>query len=395
MRGTEQVQTSMLSLVVPEDRIPTEHPLRTVRTIVDRALAALSPEFDAVYAARGRPSIPPEQLLRALLLQLFYTVRSERLLMEQLDYNLLFRWFVGLNQDEPVWAPSVFSKNRERFLAGAVVAKFFELVVDDARSRGLLSDEHFTVDGTLLEGSAAFKSLARRADGGAPPTDPAGPPLPPGTSPRNPTVDFRGERRTNATHRSTTDPDVRLARKANGHETRLSYQANVLLDNRYGLPVDTEVTEADDGHGEHTAALLMLAARCSAAAVGAPRGGRRTVGADKKYDDADFVAAARVLQVTPHVAQNLHARRRISAIDGRTTQTPGYQTSQALRPRIEEGFGWAKTIGLLDKLRHRTLPKVQQVFALTMCGYLLVRLKTLVRAGLGHPPRRRLRLRTA
>jgi transposase len=392
MRGTEQVQTSMLSLIAPDTRIPADHPLRTIRQVVDRALTALSPEFDRLYADRGRPSIPPEQLLRALLLQLFYSVRSERLLMEQLDYNLLFRWFVGLNLDEPVWVPSVFSKNRDRFLDGDVVAKFFALVVDDARTRGLLSDEHFTVDGTLLEGSAAFKSLARRQR--SPEEDPPAD----GPAPRNPSVNFRGEKRSNATHRSTTDPDVRLARKSDGQEAQLAYLATTLVDNRYGLPVDAEVTFADDGKGEHTAALLMLAARCPADAVGhtATAGGRRcTVGADKKFDDPDFVAAARVLNVTPHVAQNLHARKATSAIDGRTTQSPGYQLSQARRPRIEESFGWGKTVGLLDKLRHRTLPRVQQVFALTMCGYLLVRLKTLLRVGLGHVPRRPLRLRPA
>lgn len=413
MRGAERVQTSMLSLIVPDRRIPEDHPLRTVRTVVDRALVALSPEFDALYATKGRPSIPPEQLLRALLLQLFYTIRSERLLMEQLEYNLLFRWFVGLNMDEPVWVSSVFSKNRDRFLDGDVVTKFFQLVVDDARTRGLLSDEHFTVDGTLIEGSAAFKTLKSftPTDTSTDTPDDEGSPgqnavdhnvtvrntTERNATERNATVDFHGEKRTNATHRSLSDPDVRLARKGVGKETRLCYLANVLMDNRYGLPVDAEVTYADDGRGEHTAALLMLAERCGADEVGRTEcegGRRRTVGADKKYDDRDFVAAARALNVTPHVAQNIHSRRPRSAIDARTTERPGYAVSQERRKRVEEGFGWGKTVGLLHKLRHRGRSRVAQVFTLTMCGYLLVRLKTLLREGLGHPPKRPLVLAT-
>jgi transposase len=357
MRGDDPQQAAIFSYLSPEERVPQEHPLRTIRVIVDAALKELWPQFDRMYSHTGRPSIAPEKLLRALLLQVLYTVRSERLLMEQLDYNLLFRWFVGLNMDDPVWDPSTFSKNRERLLEGEVAHAFFDQVLAQARDRDLLSDEHFTVDGTLIEAWAGQKSFKRKA--GAPPSSPP-------DDPGNPSIDFRGERRTNATHASTTDPEARLYKKAKGQEAKLCYLGHVLMENRHGLVVDTQVTHAT-GTAEREAALAM--------AEGIPGQQRVTLGGDKNYDTRDFVRELRELRVTPHVAQNTSGRS--SAIDGRTTRHPGYTVSQRKRKCVEEIFGWLKTVGLLRKTRHRGLARVGWMFTFAAAVYNVVRMRTL------------------
>jgi transposase len=328
--------------------------------MTDRVLADLSPQFTKMYAKIGRPSIPPEKLLRALLLQVLYTVRSERLLMEQLEYNLLFRWFVGLEIDDPVWDATVFTKNRDRLLAGDVAATFFQAVRAEAEARQLTSDDHFTVDGTLLEAWASLKSFKKvEGDNGPPPDDPG-----------NPTVNFHGETRTNATHASTTDPDARLARKGPGKEAKLSYTGHILMENRNGLAVDVAVLPAT-GTAEREAAIDMIAAR--------PDTGRITLGGDKHYDTQDFVAQLRELEVTPHVAQNDTNRR--SAIDGRTTHHAGYALSQQRRKRIEEIFGWLKTVGGLRKLRHRGHERVTWMFTFAVAVYNLVRIRNLEATG--------------
>jgi transposase len=326
--------------------------------MTDRALKDLSRKFNAIYATTGRPSIPPEKLLRALLLQVLYTVRSERLLMEQLEYNLLFRWFVGLNMDEPVWVPTVFSKNRDRLLDGDIAEKFFHGVLKQAREADLLSDEHFSVDGTLMEAWASQKSFQRKDAGGAPTPD----------DPGNPTVNFHGEKRSNATHESKTDPDARLARKSGGHEAKLAYTGNVLIENRNGLVVDTELL-LSNGTAERDAAMLM-AERIEGAE-------RVTLAADKGYDTKELVQEMRHMNVTPHVAQNT-GRRGGSAIDGRTTRHAGYRISQQKRKRIEEVFGWLKTVGALGKTRHRGLFKVGWVFTFAAAAYNLVRMRNLL-----------------
>ena len=357
MRGMDHQQSSMFSYISAERRVPADHPLRALRVMADAALAQLGAAFDAIYARSGRPSIAPEKLLRALLLQVLYTVRSERLLMEQLDYNFLFRWFVGLSIDDPVWDATVFTKNRERLLDGNIAEAFFQAVLQQARERSLLSDEHFTVDGTLLEAWASVKSYQRKdAKNTVPPDDPG-----------NATVDFHGEKRSNQTHQSKTDPDAKMARKGKGKEAKLSYNGNLLVENRNGLIVNTEVFEAN-GTAERDAALVMLEQ--------IPGTKQVTVGGDKGYDTADFVAECRNMKVTPHVAQNLE-RPGGSAIDARTTQHPGYAISQRKRKRIEECFGWLKTIALLRKVRHRGLFKVGWVFTFAAAAYNLVRLRNL------------------
>lgn len=363
MRGEDRRQSALFSYLSPEDRVPQDHPLRIIRELMDRVLVELSPGFDELYAKVGRPSIPPEQLLRALVLQALYSVRSERLLMEELNYNLLFRWFVGLNADDPVWVPTVFSKNRERLLEGEVARGFLDAVVEEARRLGLLSDEHFTVDGTLLEAWASQKSFRpkARARGERPRDD----------DPGNPSVDFRGERRSNATHASTTDPDARLARKGPGKEAKLCYMGHALMDNRHGLAVGARVSRAT-GTAEGEAALKLLDTL-------PPRRRRRTVGADKAYDVAEFVRAVRARGFTLHVAQNTSRRR--SNVDRRTTRHTGYAVSQKRRHRIEETYGWCKVIGLLRKLRHRGLARVDWVFTFALATYNLVRLKNLIAAG--------------
>lgn len=348
----------MYRYLSPEQRVPADHPLRAIRKMTDRALAGLSRQFNAMYSVTGRPSIPPEKLLRALLLQVLYTVRSERLLMEQLEYNLLFRWFVGLNMDEPVWVPTVFSKNRERLLEGDIAEKFFEGVLKQAREADLLSDEHFSVDGTLIEAWASQKSFQRKDSGEAPPPD----------DPGNPTVNFHGETRSNETHESTTDSDARRARKSGGHEAKLAYTGNVLIENRNGLVVDTELLQSN-GTAERDAAMLM------AERIDGDR--RVTVAADKGYDTREFVKEMRHMNVTPHVSQN-QRRRGGSAIDGRTTRHAGYKISQQKRKRIEEVFGWLKTVGALRKTRHRGIFKVGWVFTFAAAAYNLVRMRNLL-----------------
>ena len=358
MRGDDlEEQGAMWSYVPMEQRIPADHPLRAMRLLVDAVLRELSPRFAELYSRVGRPSIAPEKLLRALLLQVLYTIRSERLLMEQLDYNLLFRWFVGLEMDDPVWNATVFTKNRERLLGGEIARAFFDRVVAQARERELLSDDHFTVDGTLVEAWASLKSFKRKdgSDGQIPPDDPG-----------NPTVNFHGERRRNTTHASTTDPDARLARKGNAQEAKLCYTGHVLMENRNGLAVGGCVIPAS-GYAERAAALELLGAL--------ERGGRVTLGADKGYDTRDFVAAARLLAVTPHVAQN--TSNRASAIDGRTTRHAGYAVSQRRRQRVEEIFGWLKTVGLMRKTRHRGTRRVDWMFTFALAAYNLVRIRNL------------------
>jgi transposase len=357
MRGTDHQQSQMFSYLSPETRVREDHPLRAIRVMVDEVLTQLSRRFDAMYASAGRPSIPPEKLLRAQLLQMLYSIRSERLLMEEIDYSMLFRWFVGLNLDEEVWDATTFTKNRDRLLEAEVAKEFLAQVVARARSQGLTSDEHFTVDGTLLEAWASVKSFQRK-DGKNPP--PAG-------DPGNPTVNFHGEKRSNETHESKTDRDAKLARKSKGKEAKLSYCGNLLVENRNGLIVNSEVFEAN-GTAERHAALVMLEQIRGAKPV--------TAGADKGYDTADFVAECRNLQVTPHVAQN-HERRGGSAIDERTTRHESYRISQIKRKRIEECFGWLKTIALLRKLRHRGIFKVDWIFAFACAAYNLVRMRNL------------------
>jgi transposase len=349
MRGDDREPVSMFSYVTAEQRVPKDHPLRAIRGLVDEVLRDMSREFDGLYAAVGRPSIPPERLLRAQLLQLFYSIRSERLLMEQLDYNILFRWFVGLEMDEPVWVPTVFSKNRDRLLTQEVARSFFRRVVE--RAQPFMSDEHFTVDGTLIEAWASQKSFQRK-DG------------PPDEDGRN----FHGQTRTNTTHASKTDPDARLYRKSRNAEARLAYLGHVLMENRHGLVVDAMATTAD-GTAERDAAMLLLHAQ--------PRRRRRTLGADKHFDTRDFTAVSRDLGFAPHVSQNLK-RAGGSAIDARTTRHPGYTESQACRPRIERVFAWLKPIAGLRKIKLRGLPKVDQLFVFACAAFNLKRMPRLL-----------------
>jgi transposase len=330
--------------------------LRTILPVADAALAALSGEFQQLYASIGRPSIAPEKLLRALLLQAFYSVRSERQLMEQLDYNLLFRWFVGLGVDEPVWDVTVFTKNRDRLLAGEIAAKFLRAVLDRPEVKALLSDEHFSVDGTLIQAWASMKSFRPKDGSGEPPA--------PG---RNGERDFHGEKRANQTHASTTDPEARLYRKGRGKEARLAFIGHALMENRHGLLVGARLSEAN-GTAEREEAEAMVAA--------IPGRHRITVGGDKGFDTAGFVAALKGLNATPHVAQNTLGRR--SAIDRRTTRHPGYAVSQRLRKRIEEGFGWIKEVALMRRTRHRGKARVGWHFTLAAAAYNLIRLPKLL-----------------
>jgi transposase len=352
MRGDDHQPDAMFSYVSAEQRVPQDHPLRAIRAVVDDVLRDMSHEFDRLYARVGRPSIPPERLLRAQLLQIFYSIRSERLLMEQLDYNLLFRWFVGMDMDEPIWDPTVFTKNRDRLLNQDIARSFFRRVVE--RAEGLMSDEHFTVDGTLIEAWASQKSFQRK-DGS---TD---------GDPQN----FRGEPRKNDTHASTTDPDARLYRKSNGAESRLAYLGHLLIENRHGLIADAMATIAD-GFGEREAATRMVHAQWQRRPWR-----RRTVGADKAYDTFDFVDLMRELHTTPHVTQNL-ARRGGSAIDGRTIRHEGYAMSQHARPRIEPAFGWLKTIAWMRKVKLRGLPKVDWLLVFASAAFNLIRLPKLL-----------------
>jgi len=352
MRGDDRQPDSMFCYVSAEHRVPPDHPLRAIRALVDDVLRDMSREFDRLYASIGRPSVPPERLLRAQLLQVFYSIRSERLLMEQLDYNLLFRWFVGMDMDEPIWAPTVFTKNRDRLLNQEIARSFLRRVVE--RAKDLMSDEHFTVDGTLIEAWASQKSFQRK-DGG---TDGDG-------------RDFRGQERKNDTHTSKTDPDARLYRRSNQAESRLAYLGHLLIENRHGLIADAMATLAD-GFGEREAATLMVHDQWERAPCR-----RRTLGGDKGYDSFEFVDLMRELGTTPHVTQNL-TRPGGSAIDERTTRHPGYAQSQHARPRIEPAFGWLKTIAWIRKVKLRGLPNVDWLLVFASAAFNLIRLPKLL-----------------
>jgi len=373
MRGDDSRSGALFSYVDLEQRVPSDHPLRVIRGVVDDALKELSPTFEAIYSNRGRPSIPPERLMRALVLQLLHGIRSERQMMERLDFDLLFRWFVGLGIEDAVWHSSVYAKNRERLFATEVAERFLTAILEHERVKPLLSREHFSVDGTLIQAWASMASFqpvgedsgdddgGGSGDGGT-------------TGPRNMGRNFRGERRSNATHRSTTDPDARLFRKAAGQASRLAYMGHVLTENRHGLVVDVRTTRAH-GVAERMAALDMLETQ------GARRG--RSLGADKGYDTRAFVAELREQGVTPHVARNVietPKKRRRSAIDGRTTRHPGYAASQKARKRVEEVFGWMKTAAGLRQTRHRRLDRVAGQLAMAAAAYNLVRLPRLLGA---------------
>ena len=391
MRGTDEATGSLFSYVDLEERIAVRHPLRKVRQIVNEALASLDAEFDRLYSAEGRPSIAPERLLRASLLQILFSVRSERQLMEQMQYNLLFRWFVGLGIDDPVWVPTVFSKTRDRLLTTDMSRKFLAAILAHREVAPLLSDEHFSVDGTLVKAWASMKSFQPK-DEGMPPDEDGGPGDPPATrtvdapdqpqpeiettpmrrfahKDRNAEVDFRGERRSNATHASTTDPEARLYKKSPGTGAILCFMGHTLRENRSGLIVQADLTRAD-GHAERRAALDMIHRH-------SPGSSRRlTLGADKGYDSADFVTELRQMCVTPHVAQ----KARHSAIDGRTTRHEGYALSQRRRKKIEEPFGWAKTVGGMAQTVYRGVERVRARFTLTMAAANLARLPSLLAA---------------
>lgn len=359
MRGSEKNQQSLFSYISPERRVPKDHPLRPIRKMVDKALQEMHRQFAEQYSKTGRPSIPPEQLLRALLLQIFYTIRSERLLMEQLDYNLLFRWFLGLSMDDPVWDHSTFSKNRDRLLNTEIATRFFQSIRDQARQKNLMSEEHFTVDGTLLEAWASMKSFQPKdADDGSNDSGQG----------RNPTVNFRGQKRKNKTHASKTDPDARLYKKAEGQQAKLCYMGHTLMENRNGLVVDAMVT-ISSGTAERETAVMMIDQ--------VPGRRRITVGADKGYNCKEFIADCRQLRTTAHVAQ----KEKDSAIDGRTTRHEGYGVSLRVRKRVEEVFGWLKTIGCLRKLHHRGCDRVDAVFTLATAAYNLIRIRNLTAQG--------------
>ena len=359
MRGSDARTGELFSYVDLEERVPAKHPLRTIRRIVNDVLMALDAEFATIYASTGRPSIPPERLLRALLLQALHTIRSETQLMEQLDYNLLYRWFVGLGVDEPVWVPTVFTKNRDRLLEAEVARKFLAELLNHKEVRALLSDEHFSVDGTQIAAWASMKSFVAKDGSGEPPSQG-----------RNGERDFHGEKRSNETHASTTDPEAKLYRKGKGKEAKLSFIGNAMTENRHGLVVETELGEAS-GTTEREAAKAMIVRH-------SPGAKRITLGADKAYDAAEFIDDLRALNVTPHVAQNDSGRR--SAIDGRTTRHPGYAISQQKRKRTEEPFGWGKSIGGLARPMLRGARRLAFKFTLTMAAYDLVRLPKLIGA---------------
>ena len=350
MRGNKEVQATMLSLVTADQLVPGDHPIRQIKPIVDKALRELSPTFSRMYAETGRPSIPPEHLLKACLLIALYSVRSERQFCERLQYDLLFKWFLDLNITDPAFDASTFSKNKERLLEHEVAREFLAVVLGEARRRRLLSEDHFTVDGTLLEAWASLKSFHPKDGGGSTP----------GAGEKNPSVDFHGEKRTNDTHQSTTDPEARLARKGRGKEARLCFSGHVLMENRHGLVMDVSLTQAT-GTAERDTALDML--------KGVRRARRVTVGADKGYDTKDFVTRCRSMKITPHVA-----RRQTSKVDGRTTRHAGYQVSQRIRKRVEEIFGWVKTVGGGRKLRYTGIARNRLWWELTAVAYNLLRM---------------------
>jgi len=356
MRSPDHQQQKLFFYFSLESRVPANHPLRPVKVLVEEAMKALNAKFQKMYSSTGRPSIPPERLLKALLLQILYTIRSERALVEHIHFNLLFRWFVGLSIDEPVWDHSTFSKNRDRLIDADIAVSFLHAVLAKAEEEGLLSGDHFSVDGTLLEAWASMKSFRPKDE----------PPSPPDSSAegRNPEVDFHGEKRSNDTHASTTDPDARLAKKGKGKEAKLCYTGHIVTENRNGLVVDASVTQST-GTCEREAAEEMLSQTSGEH--------RKTVGADKAYDTKDFVEKCRQMNVTPHVAQ----KAKNSAIDARTTRHAGYKVSQRKRKKIEEVFGWTKTVGGLRKLHHRGTRMVEWVFTFTVAAYNLVRMRTL------------------
>ena len=358
MRGSQNIQETLYSYISQEDRIPQDHPMRKLREMVNPILKDMSRRFEAMYADTGRPSIPPEYLLRASLVQILYTIRSERILMEQLNYNILFRWFVGLSMDDEVWDHSVFSKNRDRLLEGDIATEFLKHVLALARQENLLSDEHFTVDGTLIEAWAGQKSFKKKGSSSPDTTD----------DPGNPTVDFHGEKRMNDTHQSTTDPDARLYKKSAGKESKLCFMGHAVMDNRHGLVVATDYTRAT-GKAEREAAIKMTKK------IKKGEKNRLTLGADKAYDTRDFVKKMRELEVTPHVAQN--DTNRSSAIDERTTRHAGYEISQWKRKLVEQIFGWLKTIGLMRKTRHRGIKRGGWMFTFTSAAYNLIRIRNL------------------
>jgi transposase len=383
MRGSDEQTASLFSYVSCEARVPSDHPLRLIRAVVDEALEVLSPGFDGIYAQAGRPSIAPEKLLRALLLQAFYSIRSERQLMEQLDYNLLFRWFVGLSMDAPVWDASTFSKNRDRLLEGDVAQNLLSAIITQPRVRALMSDDHFSVDGTLIQAWASQKSFRPKlpSDADGPHDDPPTSGVTPGDGPtkvttsagRNQERDWRGQKRSNETHASVTDRDARLARKSNGQSSILAYTGHVMMENRSGLVARVSLTHAS-GTAERDAALAMVETLTSRRRI--------TLGADKGYDAAAFIASLRKRRVTPHIAPDTHltktGKRRRSAIDGRTTRHAGYEISQRVRKRIEEVFGWVKSAAGFRQTKHRGRDRVGWCFALATTAYNLIRLPGLI-----------------
>lgn len=364
MRGTDtQTQIEMYSYIPLETRIPAKHPLRKIREILDSVLEEMDKEFDALYSHTGRPSVPPEMLLKALFLQILYGIRSERLLLEQIDYNFLYRWFVGMRADDKIWDETVFSKNRDRLLKGGIDDRLFERVIALARKKHLVSNDHFTVDGTLVEAWASLKSFQRkdarrgeRKDDG---------------DPGNPSVDFHGEKRSNETHESKTDPESRLYRKSRGQTARLSYMGHVLMENRNGLAVAARATVAGY-YSEHDAAIAMVDTLV--------RRGRKTLGADKHYDNEDFCCELRKRGVTPHVSMNIHARRYSSAIDGRTTRHWGYEKSQTRRKRVEEIFGWLKAFSILRRPHFRGLERIEYLFKIAVSVYNIMRIRNILMA---------------
>lgn len=360
MRGTDTKQATLLTLMSPEKRVRTDHPLRAVKRLAEEALAKLSPTFDKMYSDVGRPSIPPERLLKATVLMAFYSVRSERLFCEQLDYNLLFRWFLDMDTVEDSFDPTVFTKNRQRLIDHEVAHEFFKAVVEKAKSEGLMSNEHFTVDGTLIEAWASLKSFRPKGEkpGDRPPPDDAS----------NPTVNFHGQKRGNKTHESTTDPESRLARKGNGKEAKLCFSQHALMENRNGLLVDLRIAEAN-GTAEIDNAVQMLADNAT---------WRMTVGGDKGYDTKDFVRMTRMLEITPHVAQNTSRRR--SAVDDRTTRHAGYKVSQRIRKRVEEIFGWTKSVANFRRTRYKGRARTQMASYFVGAAYNLLRISRLQKA---------------
>lgn len=363
MRGPEDNhQDDLYSYIPLETRIPAKHPLRKIREIVDGVLESMSKDFDTLYSHTGRPSVPPETLLKSLFLQVLYGIRSERLLLEQIDFNFLYRWFVGLRADDKIWDETVFTKNRQRLLNGEIADQFFEKVIALANKKGLISDEHFTVDGTLIEAWASLKSFQKKDKNDKRKDD---------GDPGNPSVDFHGEKRSNATHESTTDPEAKLYRKSKGQTAKLSYMGHVLMENRNGLAVGANATIAGY-YAEHDAAIEMIDELKTKK--------QKTLGADKHYDNDDFCAELRDRNVTPHVAMNIHARKHKSAIDGRTTRHPGYEVSQRKRKRVEEIFGWLKAFSIMRRPHFKGLDRIEYLFKFSVAAYNVLRIRNLLEA---------------